>query len=355
MAGRSAVGLDIGTSGVRAAQLSHGRGASTLERFGQVALPQGAVVDGEVADVPAVAAAIRQLWEQAKFGSKKVVLGVANQKVVVRQVELPWLPAHELRNSLSFQVADLIPMPVESALLDFHPLEEFVSDTGTRMLRVLLVAASRDMVGHAVAAVTQAGLTPVSVDLTPFAVLRALAPVDELGLDVVEAEALVDIGASVTNIVVHQGGVPRFVRILLMGGADITDAVAERLGVPFEQAEAMKQRASLAAAGAAVEDSPCARMLEQTGSAFVEEVRGSLDYYLAQPGAARLRRLVLSGGGGRLGGLPERLAAATRLPVESGSPLPGMKVGKTGLTPEQLAYVAPLASVPVGLALGVAS
>ena len=211
------------------------------------------------------------------------------------------------------------------------------------------------MVGKAVAAVTQAGLTPVSVDLTPFAVLRALAPVDELGLDAVEAEALVDIGASVTNIVVHQGGVPRFVRILLRGGADITDAVAERLGVPFEQAEAMKQRARLTAAGAAVEDSPGARVLEQTGSAFVEEVRGSLDYYLAQPGAARLRRLVLSGGGGRLGGLAERLAAATRLPVESGSPLPGMKVGKTGLTPEQLTYVEPLASVPVGLALGMAS
>ena len=98
------------------------------------------------------------------------------------------------------------------------------------------VVLARDADEPLADAVTQAGLTPVSVDLTPFAVLRALAPVDELGLDVVEAEALVDIGASVTNIVVHQGGVPRFVRILLMGGADITDAVAERLGVPLDQA-----------------------------------------------------------------------------------------------------------------------
>ena len=275
--------------------------------------------------------------------------------MVVRQVDLPWLPASEMRASLDFQVADLIPMAVDTALLDFHPLEEFTSENGARMLRVLLVAASRDMVSSAVAAVTQAGLAAVSVDLTPFAVLRALAPLDELGLDGVEAEAVVDVGASVTNIVVHQGGVPKFVRILLMGGGDITDSIAERLGVPFEEAEGLKQSRSLSETGPAPDDHAASRLIEQGASAFVEEVRGSLDYYLAQAGSVRLRRLVLSGGGGRLGGLAQRLASATRLPVEPGSPLPTLKIGKTGLSPEQLSYVEPLASVPVGLALGVAS
>ena len=133
------MGLDIGTSGVRAAELSLGKGGATLERFGQVALPPGAVRDGEVVDVDVVAQAIKQLWAQAKFGSKKVVVGVANQKVVVRQVDLPWLPLKELRESLAFQVQDFIPMPVEQAILDFHPLEEFTSESGARMLRVLLV------------------------------------------------------------------------------------------------------------------------------------------------------------------------------------------------------------------------
>ncbi|MGZ4638757.1 MAG: type IV pilus biogenesis protein PilM, partial [Actinomycetes bacterium] len=136
MAGR-VVGLDIGTSGVRAAELTLGKAGATLERFGQVALPPGAVRDGEVVDASAVADAVKQLWAQAKFSTKKVVVGVANQKVVVRQVDLPWLPTNELKKSLPFQVQDFIPMPVEQAILDFHPLEELTGDNGARMLRVL--------------------------------------------------------------------------------------------------------------------------------------------------------------------------------------------------------------------------
>jgi type IV pilus assembly protein PilM len=145
------------------------------------------------------------------------------------------------------------------------------------------------------------------------------------------------------------------VRILLMGGADITDAVAERLGVPAEQAESVKQSTGLAAVPGAAEAHPANRAIETTGAAFVEEVRGSLDYYLAQPGAARIGRVVLSGGGSRLTGLVERLTAATRLPVEVASPMSVLKIGKTGLTEDQLAYVEPMVTVPVGLALGVAS
>ncbi len=329
-----------------------GKGTTTLERFGQVALPPGAVRDGEVIDSDAVAAAIRQLWAQAKFSTKRVIVGVANQKVVVRQVDLPWLPLDELRTSLAFQVQDFIPMPVEQAILDFHPLEEFTADNGARMLRVLLVAAGRDMVGSAVEAVTKAGLDPTMVDLTSFAVLRSL--ISGSGLGSVEAEALVDLGASVTNIVVHQGGVPRFVRILLMGGGDITDSVAERLGVPLDQAESVKHAHGLVGQ-ASGESHPADRAIESTGGALVEEIRGSLDYYMAQAGSARIGRVILSGGGSRLGGLAERLATATRLPVEVARPLQVLTLGKTGLTDEQLAYVEPMIAVPVGLAMGVAS
>ncbi len=353
VAGRPVVGLDIGTSGVRAAEMTLGKGAATLERFGQVALPDGAVRDGEVVDADVVAAAVRQLWAQARLRSRRVVVGVANQKVVVRQVDLPWLPVEELRRSLAFSVQDFIPMPVDQAILDFHPLEERTDDTGARVLRVLLVAAARDMVSSTLDAVQRAGLQPSMVDLTSFAVLRsqvaASAPFS------VEAEALVDIGANVTNIVVHQGGVPRFVRILLMGGADITDAVAERLGVPYREAEVLKQSKGLAAVPAQSDPHPANRAIESTGGALVEEVRGSLDYYLAQLGAVRIGRVVLSGGGSRLSGLTERLRAATRLPVELASPLSVLRIGKTGLTAEQLAIVEPVVTVPVGLALGVAS
>lgn len=359
MARRVAVGLDIGTSGVRAAELALGGAQVTLERFGQVGLAPGAVRDGEVMDPDVVGAAIRQLWAKVGFSTKRVVLGVANQKVVVRLVDLPWLPTAEMRSSLAFQVQDFIPMPVDRAILDYHPLEEFQREDGTRMVRVLLVAAARDMVSAALAAVAKAGLTPVMVDLTPFAILRALAPVDELYLDP-EAEALVEVGAGVTNIIVHSGGVPRFVRILLMGGQDITEAVAERIGVPIDEAEAVKQSLGMAAEPAGEgsdrsDGSPAAGVIESTTAAFVQEVRGSLDYYVAQPTAPPLRRIRLSGGGAQLPGLAERLAKATRLPTEAASPMDRLRLGRTGLSSEQLRSIQPVTSVPVGLALGVAS
>jgi type IV pilus assembly protein PilM len=353
------VGLDIGTSGVRAAELAFGKNGATLERFGQVALPPGAVRDGEVVDQDTVAGAIKHLWASTKFSTKKVVLGVANQKVIVRQVDLPWLPEAELRQSLAYQVQDFIPMPVEQAILDFHAIEELTAEGGQRMLRVLLVAAARDMVMSALEAARKAGLTVSQVDLTPFAVLRSLASVDGVGVAPsmhTDAEALIDVGSKVTNIVVHQNGVPRFVRILLMGGDNLTEAVAERMGVPFEHAEGVKQQTALGSVpGVPSTDHPAARVVESTGGAFVEEIRGSLDYYLAQPASVPVRRVVVSGGGARLGGLVQRLAMATRLPVEPASPLSTLRVGKTGLTPEQLSFVEPLVTVPVGLAMGVAS
>jgi type IV pilus assembly protein PilM len=201
-------------------------------------------------------------------------------------------------------------------------------------------------------AAQRAGLTPVMVDLTPFALLRALTPVDSLGLDA-EAEALVDVGANVTNIIVHQGGVPRFVRILLMGGNDITEAVADRMGISPEDAETLKWQTGMG--GGQVEGaSPAARVIDQHAGQFLEEVRGSLDYYLAQPQAARLSRVVISGGGAQLTGLVTRLGDMLRVPVDSGRPLSNVRIGKLGLSPEQLDHVEPLASVPVGLAMGVA-
>ena len=355
---RTAIGLDIGTSVVRAAELSFGRSGVTLERFGQLVLPPDAVNDGQVVDGDAVAKALRKLWSATKLSHRRVVLGVANQRVIVRQLELPWLARGELAASLPFQVQDLLPMPVDQAVLDFFPIEELTDGSGHRTLKGLLVAAARETVLANVRAAELAGLTVEAVDLTPFAVLRSLGR--QTG-SAVETEALIDIGARVTNIVVHSGGVPRFVRILLAGGQDVTDAVSEHLRVPPAQAELLKQEAGRAPEGgllAGVDATGAAdfdevlRTVSSTAQDFVTEVRGSLDYYAASNPMAPVERLVVTGGGSRLEGLLDRLSAATRLPVVAGDPMGSVRIGRTGLDDAQLHFVTPLAAVPVGLALG---
>jgi type IV pilus assembly protein PilM len=347
MARRTAIGLDIGTSVVRAAELSFGRGGITLDRFGQVVLPEGAVRDGEVVDEQAVTASVKHLWSATGFTHKRVVMGVANQRVIVRQMDLPWMAQAELRSSLAFHVADFLPIAVEQSVLDFYPLEEVLNDAGARMLRGLLVAAQRDTVLANVRCAENAGLKVTSVDLTSFAVLRAMGRQTDL---TVGTEALIDVGARVTNIVVHSAGVPRFVRILLMGGQDVTDAVSEQLGVSQERAEGMKQH--FVNYGSGEELQMVSRTVATTAQDFVDEIRGSLDYYAASNPAFQVERIVISGGGSRLEGLADRLASGTRLPVLNGDPLWPLRMGRTGLDEDQLEFIKPLAAVPVGLALG---
>ena len=136
-----------------------------------------------------------------------------------------------------------------------------------------------------------------------------------------------------------------------MGGQDLTDAVADRMGVNTLQAEAMKQELGLSA-GTGDQGTAAARVIEAAAAKFLDEVRGSLDYYTASTGSTNITRLVLTGGGSRLAGLAERLQTSTRIPVVTGNPMEQMAMGRTGLTPEQIQFVEPLAVVPVGLALG---
>jgi type IV pilus assembly protein PilM len=162
------------------------------------------------------------------------------------------------------------------------------------------------------------------------------------------AEALVDVGARVTNMVVHDNGVLRFVRILLMGGEDVTSTLERVLELDRDAAE----RAKLAASAGQEVDPETGELVAQRLEVFVEEVRGSLDFYRSQQDATPLARVVVSGGGSLLGPLVERLEAVTGVPTERGRTLAGVRVGRLGMDAEALAELEPTIAVPVGLAMG---
>lgn len=345
MASKHSVGVDIGSRALHIAHIQHGRSGPSLVNFAGARLPEGSVRDGEVLDTAAVGATLKAILKTAKIAPKEVRLGVANQRVVVRQVDLPWMDTAELKESLRFQVQEHIPIPVEEAELDFHVLDDFTADNDERMLRLLLVAAHRDMVNTHVAAATAAGLRPIGVDLNPFAVMRALTRDRAVGG---EGEVLVDIGSGVTNIIVHDNGIPRFVRILVLGGSDITEGITVALNLPEDEAEARKREVGVVADS----DDEVARIISDRARRFVDEVRSSLDYYRAQTGGTGISRVILSGGGSLLTGLPEALEAALRLPVERGRPLAHLPVKASQLSPAELALVEPTLATAIGLALG---
>jgi type IV pilus assembly protein PilM len=362
---RTVVGLDLGTSGVRAVQVTGSKQNASLDRVAEIPLQRGVIEGGEVKDPQALSEALKELWEKGKFKTKEVVLGVSNAKVIVRQLDLPWMTQADLKQSIAFQVQDFIPMAVDEVNLDFHVLEEYGEGDG-RMVRLLLVAASTEMINKVVQAVQGAGLRPIKADLTPFALIRAARPT--AGAEN-SAEALVDVGSEVTNIVIHQGGRPRFVRILQAGGNGITGMIAERLGVPHETAEATKFEVASApqqvdagpadsvfgggmpAQPAPAHDHPAQAIVNQMTAAFVGDVRTSLDYFLTSaPDVQGLSRVVLTGGGSRMPGLRERLSAELRIPVEFGTPVQGLSVNKS-VAAEDVRQADQQMSVAVGLCL----
>lgn len=346
---RTTIGLDIGTSAVRAAQVK-GKDPATLVGYAQLPLPPGSMKDGEIVDADAVAAVIRDLWRRGEFRGKKVALAVANPSVVVREVDVPRMEESDLRGALRYQVQDYIPIAIEEALLDFLPLEEFVTGDGVEMMRVLAVAAHRDMVNAFVGVLARAGLEPTSIDLGPLAAVRALTEAVPAVLSEYECEAIVDIGAGVTSMVVHERGAPQFVRILAEGGADLTEALASALGVSADEAEERKMSVEAAPEGAPIEPGTPAAV-ERRVRSFVDDVQRSLEYYASERDRTPVRRVLLTGGGALLGGLQGRLAGALGLPVERGDALGRVKVGDLGLASEQIQRVAAVGAVAVGLAL----
>lgn len=347
---RTRIGLDIGATGVRAAELSMRSIPPALVRVAQAPMPEGAFAGGEVRDPNAVSGALRELWHRGKFRSKEVVMGVANQRVVVREVSVPWLAEKELRESLPFQVQESIPIQLEDAVLDFHILEEFERE-GKRMLRLLLVVAQKPMIDQLVHAVGAARLSPVGLDLVPFAIVRSVGSIDEAGEErpMVGDEAIVDIGSDVTSICVHAWGVPRFVRILPSGGRDVTAAVARAMGVEQAEAERLKRGES----SGATEDETrggAVQVAINRVATFADEIRSSLDFYLTQMPGARVARVLLTGGGSKLPGLIELLSE--RLPAEVLEGRAFHRVhASVDMSAEEAAEAEPLLAVAVGLAL----
>jgi type IV pilus assembly protein PilM len=341
----SRIGVDIGATAVRAAQLK--LDPPTLVRVAQVRLPQGAVENGEVRDPEAVGGGLQELWQLGKFKGRQVHLGIGNQRVVVREVTLPWLPDKELRSSLPFQVQEYVPIPVDEAVLDYHLLEEVEQD-GRRMVRLLLVAASKAMILSLVQAVEVAKLQPVGVDVVPFAIVRSVGDVDGMGLEEGAGdEAVVNVGSDVTSIVVHTKGAPRFVRMLPSAGREINEAITRALPVSAEEAEQLKRGEAVGSDDVRTQADAIVR---NRMGAFIDEVRSSLDFYTAQSPGARIERVVMTGGGSVLPGLLEQLGAQMPCDVVHGSPFRRVAPA-ADLVPEAMKAAEPLLSVAVGLAI----
>ena len=298
------IGLDIGTNAVRAVEIELGD-PPLIRRMGQVALPIGAVVDGEVADVGAVSIALRQLWTQAGFKSRQARVGMSSARMIVRTIEMPRVSHDELVSTIRLQLDDYVPLPAEETVFDIRLLDGV--EPSSQTVQLLFAATHQDAVQPLLMAMHGADLKVAAVDVIPAALALALTrrePDEEDGVDII-----VSIGAGTVVVVAARDGEPLFARTLTnAGGRRTTERIASRLGIGELDAERYKRLG-------ATEDSASSVVLRANAESLdelIEEVRASLAFYGEQASAQHVRRLLATGGGSQIPELPARARRRSR-------------------------------------------
>jgi type IV pilus assembly protein PilM len=339
------VGLEIEPSAVHAAAVTV-NGVVSVKSAAVVPLETGIVRDGEVNDVEALTEALKSLYRDNKGLDKKVRIGIANQKIVVRVLELPPLEDRkELEAAVRFQAQDQIPMPLDSAVLDFQPLDIVETEHGKRQ-RVLIVAARRDMIDRVMAAARAAGLKPEGIDLSAFAMIRALHRPQADPTLPAEPVLYLSVGG-LTNLAVAEGTTCLFTRVVGGGLEAIAVELAERKALTLEHARGWLRHVGLVLPLSEIESDDQDEIAQEARTVLLDgvrriggEVRNSLDFHHAQEGMSlRVQRAVLTGAAATVPGFDDALAAELGLPVESGV----VEGSPEGLDPHLLTIAAGLA------------
>lgn len=352
--GKAVVGLDIEPGYVAAVEAQ--ADGLAVERAASAPLAPGVVRDGEIADVDALAGVLRGFFREHGFG-RRVRLGVANQRIVVRTVDLPPLEDRkELAAAVSFHAQEHIPMPLEQAVLDFQSMGVVDTPEGPRT-RVVLVAARRDMIERLLAAARQAGLRPAGIDLSAFAMVRALqesagepaGDADaEAGGTAVEGQATLYVCVGgMTNLALAERSRCVFTRVVAGGTETMAQELAERRGLTLEHAHQWLVHVGLVTPVDDVEGDPAivseARAVLGEGVRRIgDEIRNSLDFYRMQDGAIPVGDAVLTGPAAAVEGFADGLGHQVSLPMRLGLVAEARPGALSGIDAGRLAVAAGL-------------
>lgn len=335
----SVVGLDIGTTGLRAVEIGNSkRKKMSILHFHEMRLPRGTVNEGEIAQPEIVGPALKKLWSEGGFKSKNVVLGTGNHRTLVRDLSVPKASLAQIRESLPFHVQGTLQIPIENSLFDFYSVSEVHTELGPS-INGLLVTTEKQSILNNIQSVERAGLNPIEVDLIPFALSRLLVSRSRsLG-----TIALVDVGASTTSIIVAKNGIPNFVRIIPAGGDDLTQALQTGLEIEEDKADVLKRTLRIGAdlAGregalslqpectcakcqadlSTVDDPRVQEILRSVSMELLGSIRNTVNYFNNIAENEQVSEILLTGGGTRLSGFADALGEMIRIPVIYANPL----------------------------------
>ena len=342
---RSVVGLDIGSSAVKAVELKASGKGYRVAAFGSEPVPPDSIVDGAIIDGTAVAEAIRRLFESKAFKTKDVAASLSGNAVIVKKISLPLMTATELDESIYWEAEQYIPFDIQDVNLDYQILDAGKGDDAKGTMEVLLVAAKKEKIADYTGVIAQAGRTPVVVDVDAFALQNAYEI--NYGFEPGTVVVLLNAGASAININIVANEQSVFTRDVSLGGNAYTEAVQRELNLPFDSAELLKK--GMPVDGATFEDViPVLRAMTEN---VLLEVQKTFDFFKATASTDRIDRIMLSGGASRVEGFAEALQERFGTPVEMFDPFRKITLDAKMFSAEQRETIAPTAAVAVGLAL----
>ena len=339
---KSLVGLDIGSSAVKAVELKPAGRGYRVAAYGSEQLPPDSIVDGAIIDGAAVADAIRRLFDRHGIRTKDVAASLSGNAVIVKKITLPTMSEAELAESIYWEAEQYIPFDIQDVNLDYQVLEGGANANGT--MEVLLVAAKKEKIADYTGVIAQAGRTAVVIDVDAFALQNAYEV--NYGMEPGAVVVLLNAGASATNINILNGEQSVFTRDVSIGGNAYTEALQRELSLPYEVADQLKR--GEAVDGISFEDArPVLRAVTEN---VMLEIQKTFDFFKATASSDRINRIIVSGGASRAEGFTEILAERFDAPVEAFDPFKRVTFDAKKV-PGDMAAIAPTAAVAVGLAL----
>ena len=343
MGKKNLVGLDIGSSSVKAVELTKKGSSLQLLNLGFENLQTDTIVDGQIMELNNVSNVISNIFNEHQIRTPRVAAGVSGHSVIVKNIVLPAMSQEELQESFSWHAEEHIPFDIADVNLDYE-----LTSKSSESLQVLMAACKSDKIANVKQAIQLAGKHPVIIDVDAFALQNCY----EVNYDprAGEVVALLNIGASTMNINILNGTRSVFARDASVGGSQYTSLLQKELGLSFEQAEGVKRGMALPDG---VEPRPIQPIIETVSDILALEVRKTMDFYraTAAEGEAAIQKILLAGGGSKLPGLADYLAKRFEIPVEVFNPFRQIEVDDKKFDPDYMREIVPEMAIAVGLAL----
>ncbi len=337
------VGLDIGSSAMKLVELKERKDEYWLQRLGVEPLSPEAIVDGSIMDSSLVVDAIHRLNEATGVKLQEFATSLSGHSVIIKKIQIPAMAPDDLAEQIRWEAEQYIPFDINDVRLDYVVLNE--GEPGQENMDVLLVAVKRDKVNDYVSVISQAGKTPALVDVDAFAVQNAYEA--NYDLDPLKVVALVNIGASVTNINILVRGQTSFWRDISAGGNQFTEALQREFNLSFEQAERLKR-------GQAVDryqPADARSVLDVVSEELASEVQKTFDFFAATSSEGPVDEIMLCGGCALTPNLQQVLRERFGVPTEMLDPLRRIHYREGDFDRDWLRSISPMLAVAVGLAI----